>query len=108
MNEFLTKERAKFEQWFAIYGDSDACKEAQWRGFRGRAHLARKGQNNPTQEKEYRVTYLDKTGEQKYHRLMSISPKEACRLLENKESGAVALYAKRPTIYGKTTHEDRS
>jgi hypothetical protein len=72
-----TKERAKFEEWFAVYGNPEVCKEAQWHGFFGRAVMASKRQNDPSQEKSYRVTFLDIHGEQTYRYEMATSPKEA-------------------------------
>lgn len=101
MNEFTEAERAKFEKWFKVYGNPDLCQEAQLHGFLGRAHLARKGQNDPSQLKMYRVTYLDNTGEQTYCRLMAKSPKDAMAIVEKENPLFSALYAKRPTIYVK-------
>lgn len=101
MNEFTEVERAKFEKWFKVYGNPDLCQEAQLHGFLGRAHLARKGQNDPSQLKMYRVTYLDHTGEQTYRRVMAKSPKAAMKMVEDVNPLFSALYAKRPTIYVK-------
>ena len=99
MNGFLKRELAKFEKWFAVYGKTDLCREAQWVGFRGRAHLASKGQNDPSQEKEYRITYLDEKGDQKCVRKMASSPKAAMAMVESEHPDYMALYGKRPTIY---------
>lgn len=101
MNEFTEVERAKFEKWFKVYGNPDLCQEAQLHGFLGRAHLARKGQNDPSQLKMYRVTYLDALGNQQFKRLMAKSPKEAMKMVEDEHHFYQALYAKRPNISAK-------
>lgn len=90
-----TKERAKFEEWFAVYGNPELCKEAQWHGFFGRAVLASKRQNDPSQEKSYRVTYLGTNGMQTYRYEMATSPKAAAKIVEDAYPHAIVLYAKR-------------
>lgn len=91
----IDKERAKFEEWFKAYGNPDLCKDAQWHGFLGRAHLARKSQNDPTQEKSYRVTYLDNNGQQTYRYEMAKTPKAAEEIVKAAYPRAVVLYARR-------------
>lgn len=97
--DFQKRERLRFEVWFEIYGDKGADKEAQWHGFRGRAHLASKGQNDASQEKEYRVSYsltADPDHTVYYDRVMAGSPKEAITKYESGKPGCYAFEARRP------------
>lgn len=98
--DFQKRERLRFEVWFNIYGDKGADKEAQWHGFRGRAHLASKGQNDASQEKEYRVSYsLHSDADQTIHydRVMAGSPREAMLKYEQSKPGCYAFEARRPS-----------
>lgn len=91
----LVNETAKFDNWFAVYGNPALCKEAQRYGFIGRAHLASKGQNDPSREKSYRVTYLDAGGLQTFRYEMATAPKVAMAKVEAINKLWTALYAKR-------------
>lgn len=55
---FEEREAERFDQWFATFGRSDLDKEAQRHGFLGRAHVASKSQNDPSQRKEYVISYI--------------------------------------------------
>lgn len=90
-----TKERAKFEKWFDVYGNPGLCREAQWHGFFGRAIMARKSQNDPSQEKSYRVTFLSYSGRQTYCYKMATSPKAAMASVKADYPLSEPLYAKR-------------
>lgn len=97
--QFEKRERLRFNVWFAIYGDKTADKEDQWHGFRGRAHLASKGQNDASQQKEYRVSYsllADPDQTIYYDRVMAGSPKEAIKKYEASKPGCYAFEARRP------------
>lgn len=89
------KERVKFEKWFAAYGNPSLCKDAQWHGFLGRAVMASKSQNDPSQEKSYRVTYLGSSGMQTYRYEMATSPKAAMASVKASYPLSEPLYAKR-------------
>ena len=97
--QFEKRERLRFNVWYAIYGDKNADKEGQWHGFRGRAHLASKGQNDASHEKEYRVSYsllADPDQTIYYDRVMAGSPKEAIKKYESGKPGCYAFEARRP------------
>lgn len=97
--EFQKRERLRFEVWFNIYGDKGADKEAQWHGFRGRAHLASKGQNDASQEKEYRVSYhreADSSLTTQYARIMATTPIKAIQKFHADNPKCYAFEARRP------------
>lgn len=56
-----------------------------------------KVQNDPTTYKQYRVTYLDHTGEIAYRRVTARSPKDAMAFVNGTNPLFSALHAKRPT-----------
>lgn len=97
-SEFQKRERLRFDVWFEIYGDKNADKEAQWHGFRGRAHLASKGQNDASQEKEYRVSYYAGASDEylSYKRVIAGSPKAAMEKFNSENFGQYAIEARRP------------
>jgi len=103
MNEFEKKELAKFEKWYAKFGDRNLSKDAQWHGFRARAYLARKSQNDPTQLKSYIVGYEDAiwapgaAPETGYEHILAYSPKDAIARVEAKRPNVIIRYAKRST-----------
>lgn len=89
---FEQKERVKFDRWFFHHAPEGADKDTLWAAWLGRALLARKGQNDPTLDKRYRVTFDNRPPVV----IMAKSPKDAMAKADRQYPEHVAIDARRP------------